>query len=214
MTKRECQAVTPVVFGRQMLNSTGFNKVFAGSELIRKGLTGELILRDFATIRAKFKAIFDQVTENVSGLPSQSVPVLARQDPKLWAVSVCSVDGQRLQLGDVKTTFSVQSCFKAINYCIALEENGYEKVNRHVGREPSGRHSDELVLDRRTTPAVRCVAPRGAQDIQIVQTLCCAQFSARCALRGVSLCNYLRRYRTIHSSMLEQLCHVRWSNHP
>jgi glutaminase len=34
--------------------------------------------------------------------------------------------------------FCVQSCSKAISYCIAVEENGIDKVHKHVGREPSG----------------------------------------------------------------------------
>ena len=202
-----------------MLNSTGFNKVFAASELIRKSLTGELILRDFSTIKKKFKAMFDTVADNTSGLPSQSVPLLARQDPKSWAVSVCSVDGQRLQLGDVNTTFTVQSCFKAINYCIALEENGYEKVNCHVGREPSGRHSDEMVLDRRTTPAVRC--PFWRSSIKMLFRSCqrfvvvtfffpcfLLLLHVSCFVCGVCLCDRLRRYHTTHSSMQEQSCHA------
>ena len=30
----------------------------------------------------------------------------------------------------------------------------YEKVNKHIGREPSGRPVNELILDRRQTPAI------------------------------------------------------------
>jgi len=138
----------------QMLNSTGFDKIFSECAIVRKCLTGELVVRDFDVVKRKFEDLFNAAAPNKSGVTCQSIGALAAQDPEVWAVGVCSVDGQRMSFGDCKQTFTVQSCCKAVTYCIALEENGYEKVNRHIGREPSGRRSDEMVLDRRTTPAI------------------------------------------------------------
>ena len=48
----------------------------------------------------------------------------------------------------------MQSCSKPITYCIALEENGIDKVHQHVSREPSGRSFNEIVLDTRREPNV------------------------------------------------------------
>ena len=48
--------------------------------------------------------------------------------------------------------FCVQSCCKPINYCIALEENGVDKVHQHVGREPSGEAFNKLCLNNKNLP--------------------------------------------------------------
>ena len=48
--------------------------------------------------------------------------------------------------------FCVQSCCKPINYCLALEEHGEEKVHAHIGREPSGVGFNELKLNAEGKP--------------------------------------------------------------
>jgi len=43
--------------------------------------------------------------------------------------------------------FSVQSTSKPISYAIALEEHGLEKVEKHVGVEPSGVEFNAITLN-------------------------------------------------------------------
>ena len=38
---------------------------------------------------------------------------------------------------------------KPLNYAIALETRGYDKVFEHIGIEPSGHSFNEMVLDHR-----------------------------------------------------------------
>jgi glutaminase len=107
-------------------------------------------------------------------------------------VAFCSIDGQQGSMGDATTLFCVQSCrcasdvggagphvrltgictrvrlvlSKPITYCIALEMHGPEVVHRSVGREPSGRNFNELILDHNNRPhnplinsgAIACVS--------------------------------------------------------
>lgn len=75
------------------------------------------------------------------------IPQLARVDPTYFGISVCTVDGQRFNIGDTKIPFSAQSTSKPITYAIACEQRGDELVHKHVGREPSGRNFNELVLN-------------------------------------------------------------------
>ena len=48
------------------------------------------------------------------------------------------MDGQTVQFGNCTTDFSIQSCGKPLQYAIACEDIGYEKIHSYVGQEPSG----------------------------------------------------------------------------
>ena len=84
-----------------------------------------------------------------SGHPADYIPQLARVDPSLWAVSVCTVDGQRFDIGDIDQTYSIQSTSKPFNYAMALDLYGNEDVYNYVSAEPSGHGFNEIVLDGR-----------------------------------------------------------------
>lgn len=60
---------------------------------------------------------------------ARHIPQLASVDPEQFAVSVCTVDGQRMNLGDHNVEYCVQSCSKPISYALALSEHGPEKVS-------------------------------------------------------------------------------------
>ncbi|MEO1481528.1 MAG: glutaminase A [Myxococcota bacterium] len=120
--------------------------------LLEKALSAKFILPDFPKFAADVEHMFSESARNDSGQVATYIPQLSRVDPELHAVSVCSVDGQRLSLGDCDVPFCVQSCCKPINYCLALEEHGAERVHEHVGREPSGRGFNELTLNAKGRP--------------------------------------------------------------
>ena len=55
-------------------------------------------------------------------------------------------------MGDTKELFSVQSTSKPISYAIATEVLGQEKVEKHVGVEPSGMAFNAIVLNPDNLP--------------------------------------------------------------
>ena len=55
-------------------------------------------------------------------------------------------------IGDTDISFSVQSCIKPIVYAAVVEDNGLEKVHKHVGAEPSGVAFNEVLLDDKHRP--------------------------------------------------------------
>ncbi len=121
-------------------------------ETVRKSLKGELILPDFEGFRNDISEIYEMVRQNNAGAVASYIPQLATVDPKLFAVSLCTVDGQEVSFGDHQTKFSLQSTHKPINYAIALEELGAEEVHQHIGKEPSGASFNELTLNRLGLP--------------------------------------------------------------
>lgn len=76
---------------------------------------------------------------------------LCNVDPDQFAISFCSVDGQRHNIGDFDTSFCIQSCVKPINYLIGLREFGADYVHDSIGKEPSGVKFNQMVLKARET---------------------------------------------------------------
>ena len=122
------------------------------SSLIKNAIQGNLAIPDFPGLLADIQEMFERVRQNTTGRVADYIPQLARVNPEHFAVAACTVDGQRLALGDAEVSFCLQSVSKPVNYCLALEEHGEAVVHRHVGREPSGRGFNELTLNNEGLP--------------------------------------------------------------
>ncbi len=128
------------------------NATADGFGLLERAVRGRLAIPDFPRFRQEIERIHASASADESGAVANYIPQLARVDPRRFASSVCSVDGQRIDLGDARETFCLQSCCKPILYCLALAEHGEEGVHRHVGWEPSGKSFNELTLNRDGLP--------------------------------------------------------------
>ncbi|XP_061579828.1 glutaminase kidney isoform, mitochondrial isoform X2 [Cololabis saira] len=80
------------------------------------------------------------------------IPQLAKFSPDLWAVSLCTVDGQRHTVGDTKVPFCLQSCVKPLKYAVAVHDHSTEYVHSFIGKEPSGLRFNKLFLDEDDKP--------------------------------------------------------------
>nr|WP_223006780.1 glutaminase A [Streptomyces roseirectus] len=122
------------------------------SGLIQRAIQGTLAVPDFPGLAAEVDRMYQEILPIRSGRVADYIPQLARVDPEQLALSLCTVDGQRHDLGDADTPFCVQSVSKTVSYCLALEEHGADITHRHVGREPSGQSFNELTLNRHGRP--------------------------------------------------------------
>lgn len=124
----------------------------SSATLLIRLLDIRLAIPDFHIFRSTLKDIFDQVAPLNHGHVASYIPQLARADPEAFALSVCTVDGQRCSFGRSKQSFCVQSTSKPILYAMVLDRLGVDKVHRHVGREPSGHGFNELTLNPQCLP--------------------------------------------------------------
>jgi glutaminase len=138
----------------ETLDFAAFAEILQGSSsnLIKRTIRGELVIPQFDMFCAEIREMYERTRQISKGNVATYIPQLGGVDPALYAVSVCTVDGQLLQLGDHEVKFCLQSVCKPINYGIALEERGETKVHQHVGREPSGRGFNGLVLNDENLP--------------------------------------------------------------
>ena len=120
--------------------------------LIEQALQGNVVIPDYTDFCAEVKRIYEETKENREGKLADYIPQLAKVDPELYAVALCTIDGQRFSIGDTKEDFCVQSACKPILYCLALEEHGEDYVHRYIGREPSGQVFNELTLSKEGKP--------------------------------------------------------------
>ena len=120
--------------------------------LVEQALQGKVVIPDFRDFCTEISHIYDYTKANRHGEVAAYIPQLAKVDPELYGLGLCTIDGQRFSIGDTKVEFCVQSCCKPITYCLALEDHGAEYVHRYVGREPSGRNFNELALSAAGKP--------------------------------------------------------------
>jgi glutaminase len=120
--------------------------------LFERVVKSTLIVPDFYSFRTEIKSIYESVIGLRDGKVADYIPQLARISEDKFAVAICTIDGQRFEIGDVDDWFTLQSSCKPVLYSAALEEHGENKVHGHVGREPSGLSFNELTLNKRGLP--------------------------------------------------------------
>lgn len=118
-----------------------------------QAVDGKLAVPDWSEFRHTITEIFTHILETERGGENATyIPILAEQDPDWFGVSICTVDGQRLDIGNTDVEFSIQSCVKPLTYAVAVEDLGMEAVHRHVGCEPSGLSFNAVALNKDNVP--------------------------------------------------------------
>lgn len=122
------------------------------NSFLSKYNSGSLKINDWKEFTKLITEIFEEVKLDNKGNVADYIPQLANVNENLFSISVVSVDGQVLELGDKSSIFSIQSCSKPITYGIALENYGEQVVHNFVGKEPSGRNFNNMCLDQDMLP--------------------------------------------------------------
>jgi len=78
------------------------------------------------------------------GVVADYIPELAKQDSQSFGMTVATVDGQVLSVGDTDVPFSIQSISKVFVLTMALGKIG-DTLWKRVGREPSGSAFNSIV---------------------------------------------------------------------
>ena len=98
--------------------------------------------------------ILEQLRERYSSLDDGTVatyiPELAKANPDHFGIAIATLGGFVYTVGECDVPFTIQSISKPFVYGLALEDNGFEEVLRHVGVEPTGDAFNAISLDPRT----------------------------------------------------------------
>ena len=109
-------------------------------------LDGDAAISDYEKFCKVNVEIFESLKSDNPGKVARYIPPLAKVNPELLGLSICTLDGRKFSLGDATLPFCVQSCSKPITYCMAVELNGSQRVHSKVGFEPSGKSFSERLL--------------------------------------------------------------------
>uniref|UniRef100_A0A6Q2X9W8 glutaminase n=1 Tax=Esox lucius TaxID=8010 RepID=A0A6Q2X9W8_ESOLU len=120
--------------------------------LLTQAFRKKFVIPDFMSFASEIDALYENAKNLGGGQVADYIPQLARFSPDLWAVSICTVDGQRHTVGDTKVPFCLQSCVKPLKYAIAVHDHGTEYVHRFIGKEPSGLRFNKLFLNEEDKP--------------------------------------------------------------
>uniref|UniRef100_A0A8D3BRU6 glutaminase n=1 Tax=Scophthalmus maximus TaxID=52904 RepID=A0A8D3BRU6_SCOMX len=120
--------------------------------LLTQAFRKKFVIPNFQPFCAHIDELYENAKNMSGGQVADYIPQLARFSPDLWAVALCTVDGQRHTVGDTKVPFCLQSCVKPLKYAIAVHDHGTEYVHRFIGKEPSGLRFNKLFLNEDDKP--------------------------------------------------------------
>ncbi|XP_059792188.1 glutaminase liver isoform, mitochondrial isoform X3 [Balaenoptera ricei] len=120
--------------------------------LLTQAFRKKFVIPDFEEFTSHVDRIFEDAKELTGGKVAAYIPQLAKSNPELWGVSLCTVDGQRHSVGHTKIPFCLQSCVKPLTYAISISTLGTDYVHKFVGKEPSGLRYNKLSLNEEGIP--------------------------------------------------------------
>uniref|UniRef100_A0A3B3ZL36 glutaminase n=1 Tax=Periophthalmus magnuspinnatus TaxID=409849 RepID=A0A3B3ZL36_9GOBI len=148
MRQASRDSIGPVMMDKALFRRCVSNIIL----LLTKAFKKKFIIPDFEEFTLEIDKMYDHAQRQEGGQVADYIPQLAKFSPDLWAVSFCTIDGQRHSVGDTKVPFCLQSCVKPLEYAIAVHEHGTEHVHQFVGKEPSGLKFNKLFLNDEDKP--------------------------------------------------------------
>lgn len=95
-------------WGEQPIDLEAFRALIADEALmLKRALRQELVIPGWQDFSADLHTIYRSVAPDRSGANADYIPILRDADPEPWGLAVCSVDGQRLAIGDVDLYHSI-----------------------------------------------------------------------------------------------------------
>ena len=120
-------------------------------------------LPDVQHVRDVVTEAYERYRTNGDGTVADYIPVLAQASPDWFGICVVGPLGRSVEIGDVGTTFSIQSVSKPFVFALVCESVGYAQARRLLGVNGTGFPFDslmavELNADRTMNPLVNAGA--------------------------------------------------------
>ena len=87
--------------------------------------------------QADITKIYNKLKNTKGGTNADYIPELANVDPNLYAISIYTVDGETINVGDYTHEFAIESCSKVFTLALALEKFGIPYMKKQIGVKKS-----------------------------------------------------------------------------
>ena len=87
--------------------------------------------------QADITKIYNKLKNTKGGKNADYIPELANVDPNLYAISIYTVDGETINVGDYTHEFAIESCSKVFTLALALEKFGIPYLKKQIGVKKS-----------------------------------------------------------------------------
>ncbi|XP_038562703.1 glutaminase liver isoform, mitochondrial isoform X1 [Micropterus salmoides] len=116
--------------------------------LVLKALQGRFVIPDFSTFTEETQKLFSRCRQ----LSSVQEKEKESMDSTKWGVSICTVDGQRLSLGDWAGSLVLGEVSWPLVYGVAVDLLGSDLVHKYVGVEGYSRYDSPFTLTKTGIP--------------------------------------------------------------
>jgi glutaminase len=90
------------------------------------------------TLEKLAKEAYAKFRDDNSGKNADYIPALAKVPSNLFGITIVTVDGKVINVGDVNYSFSIQSCSKVFTMCLVMQESGAQVIQDKINVEPTG----------------------------------------------------------------------------
>jgi glutaminase len=90
------------------------------------------------TLEKLAKEAYAKFKDDKSGKNADYIPALAKVPSNLFGITIVTVDGTVINVGDVNYPFSIQSCSKVFTMCLVMQESGEKAIYDKINVEPTG----------------------------------------------------------------------------
>jgi len=107
--------------------------------------SGQALAANLDSMKQDVVAVYNKYKSNKDGKNASYIPILAKVNSELFAISIATVDGQIIEMGDVDKLFAIESVSKPFVYALAMQDNGDGFLNNKVGLNATGRKFNSVI---------------------------------------------------------------------
>lgn len=88
--------------------------------------------------KATLQEVYQKYLNDNEGKNASYIPELAKADPRTFAITIVTVDGQIISIGSSDFPFSLQSISKVFSYALAIKDNDQDTIFENIGLDATG----------------------------------------------------------------------------
>jgi glutaminase len=98
----------------------------------------------YSNLFDNIKKIYNKLKKTGGGKNADYIPELSKVNPKLYAISIYTIEGEQFNIGDFTHEFAIESCSKVFSLALALKKYGKKQIINKIGAVSSGQKFNSI----------------------------------------------------------------------